>query len=228
MRKSDFEILHGFATSQGKVRAKNEDSFGFVKNSVYFVADGAGGLPGGEVASKFVCDLLPKYLKENKGKTLKEKVDYSIRKIHKEIRRYGVTHFGHLGLCSTVAILGFDKDKILIENVGDSIVYEVKRNEIEKVSKVQALLGYVLTHAVGVRIGKVFPNKYILRGAGKTFVLCTDGLIKMLSDEEIFSKVSARKLSSSKDCEMTAKDLVDEADKRGGVDNTTVGIVKII
>lgn len=225
MREGDFEIIHGFATTKGKVRAKNEDSYGMVENEAYFVADGAGGLPAGEIASSFISKFFPYYFGENKDLELKKRFEKSIKQTHNEIVKYSITHPWVLGLCSTVAMVGFDKNQVIVGNVGDSRVYSVKDSEIKQLSLDQAI-GNMLTHAVGVRIGKP-PSLILPQELNTLFLLCTDGLNKMLSDEEILSIVLSKKISSNKDCEEVTNNLAEEANKHGGIDNTTVGIVKI-
>ncbi|HEC31690.1 MAG TPA: serine/threonine-protein phosphatase, partial [Deltaproteobacteria bacterium] len=57
---------------------------------------------------------------------------------------------------------------------------------------------------------------------GDMFLLCSDGLTDMLSDEEIFQTVQAEK-KLDKLCDK----LVALANEKGGVDNITAVLVKI-
>jgi hypothetical protein len=59
-------------------------------------------------------------------------------------------------------------------------------------------------------------------GDGDRFLLCSDGLTGMVSDEEITSA-----LSSTRSLELIVRSLIDLANERGGVDNITAIMVEV-
>ena len=77
----------------------------------------------------------------------------------------------------------------------------------------------MLTKALGCN-AFVEPD-VMVRGFQKedTLVICSDGLTNMVSKEEIFNLVT-------KNFEIAPRELVDLANKNGGIDNITVITVK--
>jgi protein phosphatase len=76
-------------------------------------------------------------------------------------------------------------------------------------------LGMQQAVAVDVSVEDVLP--------GDLFVLCSDGLNGMVSDDRILEIV----LDAPSDVETVAKTLVSEANRNGGEDNITVVVVRI-
>ena len=71
--------------------------------------------------------------------------------------------------------------------------------------------------AVEVEVSEIFEIE-----AGDQFLLCSDGLCDMLTDEEI-----KRAWASASDIHAAGEQLINEAKERGGHDNITVGIVRV-
>lgn len=141
---------------------------------------------------------------------------------------------------STLEVLLIIKDNLYIAHVGDSRVYRIRNREITKLttdhSYVQKLVNdgkitkeqslhhpdkNMITKAIGTEVlvepellhEKLLADDYIL--------VCSDGLTNMLSDDEIKDIVL-----NTKEGENIAEELVDNANKRGGLDNTTVILIK--
>jgi serine/threonine protein phosphatase PrpC len=80
----------------------------------------------------------------------------------------------------------------------------------------------VITKAVGIHDN---PELEVVTGAfaeHDVFVLCSDGLTKHVSDDEI------RQLACTQDAQASSAALVDLAVERGGLDNVTVVVVRPI
>jgi len=66
-----------------------------------------------------------------------------------------------------------------------------------------------------LRVEDAFPGDY--------YLVCSDGLTKMLADDEIRDEVVAH----GKNLELTAKNLIAKANKAGGRDNVTVILIRV-
>ena len=78
------------ASSVGKVRKLNEDSFSFDssrgdKGSIFLVCDGMGGHKAGEIASQYASIKVVEYFYKSPQKDIPSKLNESIRKVNKEI-----------------------------------------------------------------------------------------------------------------------------------------------
>jgi protein phosphatase len=79
----------------------------------------------------------------------------------------------------------------------------------------------VLTRALGVRRHVEADFAELTPVVDDTFVLCSDGLTGHVQDEEI-----AEAVATEQDLERAAHSLIDEANARGGDDNTTVIVIR--
>ena len=80
----------------------------------------------------------------------------------------------------------------------------------------------MLTRALGVR-SQVEPDlAEITPQVGDVFAMCSDGLTTHLVDSEIAAAVG-----QEGDLQAICDDLVDQANQRGGTDNTTVVLVRV-
>ncbi len=127
-------------------------------------------------------------------------------------------------------------DLIIAANVGDSRIYLVRNGEIERLSKdhsivaeqvemgimtveeaKQSPLRHVLTRNLGSAIHLEAEVFEIEPSSNDRFVLCSDGLTDLVSDDEIQQMVVAED-----DPEVLCQNFIDKALTRGAHDNTTV------
>ncbi|MBW8853676.1 MAG: SpoIIE family protein phosphatase, partial [Bradyrhizobium sp.] len=80
----------------------------------------------------------------------------------------------------------------------------------------------VITRAVGV--GEDLELEFVTgpAGPGDVFVVCSDGLTKHLRDDEILQYAAGRSAQAA--CEV----MLDLALERGGLDNVTVIVVRLL
>jgi protein phosphatase len=79
----------------------------------------------------------------------------------------------------------------------------------------------VITRALGMRDNVVVDISRVDLQTGDRFILCSDGLSGMLTDDEIHDV--ARK---HEDLEKVVSELIDRANEAGGTDNITAMIVE--
>jgi serine/threonine protein phosphatase PrpC len=238
MDRSPYIFDAASATHPGKVRPRNEDAH-LVRGDVglWAVADGMGGHEAGDLASQLVIQALDEISSATSAAQLLEDTENRISQANRQIidvsRQRGGAVIG-----STVAILLISEDHYACLWAGDSRLYLINHGSVRQVSRdhteveemiasgamtaeeAQHLQQNVITRAIGVHD---VPELEIVTGTfedSAVFVLCSDGLTKHVSDEEILQNVSAG------DAQSACRALVELALTRGGFDNVTVVVVR--
>ena len=216
-------------TDVGMCRKINEDNY-YVKADGAFpyaiVADGMGGHKAGEIASMMVVDVIRNHL-EIKLHTEQDYVEA------------GETVSKIMGMGTTATLAMIFKDHLITAHVGDSRAYMITKNEIKQITKdhsyVQELvsLGKItkeeakrhpkrnfITRAMGAE-DTVKVDVNIRPYEGETVLLCSDGLVNYIDDDEIKDIV----LTDGNLQDLTEQ-LINTANSRGGKDNITVIILK--
>lgn len=229
----------------------NSLKYNYINNSSNFysfaVFDGMGGMNAGEKASGLAAELFDKYIQEmDEVKDIED----CIKKIQKftatanlDIYKYSKTSFDLKGMGTTFVGLCFVEDLAVVLNAGDSRCYLISSNDIEQLSEdhtraaelmrngfseedatrngashiLQRFLG--LDPEYGTMVSHVSREVYCKKG--DKFLLCSDGLYGMVSNNRIFEIVTNNTSSDA------ANLLVEEAKKAGGNDNITVIIVEV-
>ena len=232
-------------TDKGRVRATNQDvCFSDTGCNSFMVADGMGGVEGGEVAAALFLEtvraMIPAPLdldpEEGEGK---------IRQIFAAANQRILAHAAevpsHHGCGCTAELLVLSRDRILLGHVGDSRCYQLRHGRLALLTVDHSLvqeqvdLGLldpdqarrshyrnVLTRAVGIIPHLKVDIRSLSPAPGDCFLLCTDGLHTMLSDGEILSV-----LAFQAPLDFRAKMLVNLANDAGGKDNISVTLVTI-
>jgi protein phosphatase len=236
----------------GCKRMVNQDCFCIEDRlQLYIVADGMGGHRAGEVAARMVVDSVRNYfvaLDGDRSHPLPNKHDNSLSRdanhllnavvyANRQVYQASLERPEHRGMGSTVAALLFTANTFVAANVGDSSIYLIHADSIERIStphtvvaaqsgtesELKTLYGpdfqHMLTRGMGIT-SEVEPDfcesSYF---DGDRFVICSDGLSDKVSPTEILEIAS--KGTPSAIC----RTLVDLANERGGDDNITVVVL---
>jgi len=240
----------------GRKRKGNEDSlFLDDKSGLYIVADGMGGHRAGEIASKMVVDTIQEYMinkndASQNSETLRnypgslseesERLLTAITYANESVYRCSKEKKELSGMGSTVSAIYFTGNTFITANIGDSHIYLVHDSSIELLSVIHNVITeqtainperahrlgkrfkHMLTRAVGVEASvdadisesQFFKNDQI--------ILCSDGLSDKVSSEEILDVVLREPPGHA------CQTLINMANDRGGEDNVTVIVLKII
>ena len=219
-------------TDIGKARDINEDSFYITDNSfsdiqLYILADGMGGCKAGDIASKLAISTAKSYIENNIKDTPKEK-ESLIQLVGSSAEYANMVVYEKL----------IYNNRAFIAHIGDSRIYRIRNGLIRQLTQdhsyVQTLVKQgtitkdeaeihpkknILTKALGCN-AFVEPDM-LVRGFQKDdiLVMCSDGLSNMVSQDDIFNIVT-------KNFEIAPKELVDLANKNGGIDNITIITIK--
>lgn len=237
-------------TDIGKTRKQNQDSI-FIcddfENVKYFIiADGMGGVNGGEIASTTAISAVKSYIDEHiydielVEDQINDLIRGAISRANKEIYEIAEKDETYKGMGTTVILAITFGNRVYIGHIGDSRLYRIRKNIIRQLttdhSYVQALLkegtitkeqAYnhpqknILLKVVGCE--PYIEPDILVKGFLKDDVLlmCTDGLTNMLTNEEIFNIITNEK----NDLENICKHLIDAANENGGNDNISVILV---
>ncbi|HEY5673978.1 MAG TPA: PP2C family serine/threonine-protein phosphatase [Malonomonas sp.] len=222
----------------GRQRKRNEDCcYANPQTGLFIVADGMGGHPAGEVASKLAVETLREQLETavalNHPEQLPERLEQALLQTSRTIIRAGQANPQWLRMGTTVAIAVIFEGQAYIANIGDSRIYLLRNGDLSQCSfdhnpteptlfrgRIQNLSS-ILTQALGIEQPLEPYQQQINLRAGDRLLLCTDGLNNMLSDADI------RQLLQSTSPQQCCRRLVDQANNRGGLDNISVVVVDI-
>ena len=238
-------------TDVGLRRSNNEDSY-FAKKysdevSLYILADGLGGYEGGEIASRLLNIKMSRYFEEHLNDDLKDESIVSdilltaLDKINGEIYKMEKSSPKYNGMGTTIVLVAVIYNKVYYLSVGDSRLYYISndRNSIKQITEDDTYVNTLLkTNAIEQKDVENHPQKHVLTKAIGVFkdiktelhalnetsgylLLCTDGLTNMLDNEDILQVLQMKKF------ENTADEYIKKANENGGVDNTTVVVIKL-
>lgn len=220
-------ILFSFKTNIGKYRENNEDYFCNYKDEFFLVADGLGGHPGGEVASKLAVEAAIESYQTTKRLELKEKIKNCFEEANKAVYQKAM-ELGILGMGTTLVGAVIKDNKFMIGNVGDSRAYLLHDSLLTQITRDQEtdLEGWLL-QAMGLE-ETVRPDYYFGKlEKGDLLLLCTDGLTDILTDGQILAALKKTE-NNQKALVKKTKELINDALNAGGDDNITVCLVKIV
>ena len=220
-------------------------SFGVNSKSSKFlllaVADGMGGHAKGEEASKIALNaiartVIPELFNDTPFTELLEK---GIQNANQNILDYTAKYPESSGMGTTSVCAVVKGNEVHLANVGDSRAYVVSDDEIRVVTKdhsyVQALVDEgkitqaqarehpkknIITKAVGISPSVEADKSILTLGSDESLLLCCDGVIAHLPDEDIHKIING-----SPDPQSACQKIVDTANERGGSDNISLIIL---
>lgn len=227
-------------THVGMVRKVNQDSYAERSDiGVWVVADGMGGHEAGEVASATVTDHIKALTHQGYFAETVSAVEESIQAANRTLIEQAATYDSERVPGSTVVVLIIDGNQGALVWAGDSRIYRRRAENIELVTRdhshVQDLveqgviqedeaeshpMANVITRAVGISDPLELETKFIEIESEDQFLLCSDGLSRLVSEDEI------QTMMANKDSEEVAQSLLHTALVRGARDNVTLICVK--
>jgi protein phosphatase len=244
-------------TDVGRKRDHNEDYLGDLliksgrgfgpekldeKGHLFAVADGMGGHAAGEVASEMaVTTLFEAYYNSPSSGSVATDLARAVASSNLEVHNAGAAPGrNHMGTTLTLALL--KGNRALIANVGDSRTYLVRQGVPLRVthdhSLIQdhidmgtltpeqaehSLMRNVITRAIGyhAEVDADFFEEELQ--PGDVLLLCSDGLHGQVHEPEMGAIVA-----SAPNLKEAAQQLINLANERGGPDNVSVLLVKVL
>ena len=247
-------------THRGLVRSENEDCFGIfeIGNAAYLyvVCDGIGGSAGGREASSLTLSAFSEFIHTQLSHiTQKGWSSLSLAQIKrimraaatdasKRVHALSLTDEALTGMGSTLVAALITPNRIYVINVGDSRLYTVSEQGIEKITRDHSYIQYLLD------VGRISPDQvknmkiqnFITQAIGAYdhadgdfcaldlasfelptyLLLCSDGLYSTVSESKIQDILMKNQNISEK-----ASALIDAALFGGGQDNITALVAEV-
>lgn len=234
------------ATDVGKKRTANEDYYSQAdtpNGRVAVLCDGMGGNVGGATASHIAVDTILNYLSDVYNNDPKEAINAAFNAANNAILKHTMAHPELTGMGTTCVLLLVRNGKAYIAHVGDSRIYFVRSRTIRQLTKDQSYVQTLvdagtitqeeaehhprrneITNALGMQGMQpaTIREEPISPETGDVFLLCSDGLSKMVDDEHIARVASNLDMPA----QQRAEKLVDKANENGGIDNVTCVLVE--
>ena len=234
-------------TETGHVRQSNQDVFAAINScNFWIVADGMGGHPAGDLAAHTAVDVATEKVKElaptmtqtteKAGEQLRNVLTAANKAIHEMVRAKPSLK----GMGTTVVAMMITPSPMAVAHIahlGDSRAYRFHKGILSQLTRDHTLVAKLLERGlIDEATAKAYPDRHILaKGLGMgldmepdlasvplmdddLLILCSDGLTKMLDDNDIASLLTRAKGNPRRGCH----DLVELALSRGGEDNVTV------
>lgn len=228
-------------TDVGKVRQINEDSFlDLPQTGLWIVADGMGGHSRGDLASRTIVETLRPMQYPKRLSQFAHIVQRALIEVNHSLVEIANDQSIPTTIGSTVVALLMAEGQCACVWAGDSRIYRYRNGILQQLtvdhSEVEMLvqqgqltpeqaashpLANVLTRAVGAHDHLILDTKVEGLRHGDRYLLCSDGLNKEVSDEEISQVL---RFGNSKDA---CRTLVEMTLARGSRDNVTVVVVDV-
>jgi len=239
------KLVVGSATDVGLVRSNNQDQL-LVSPGLYAVADGMGGHAAGEVASSTAVSALAAAFEATDHHTAAS-LESAAKAANRAVWEQARTNRSMFGMGTTLVALAVVERQdgtngLTAAHIGDSRLYAYRDGTLKQVtvdhSLVQELVDdgqiseaqaavhpqrHVLTRALGVEPNIEVDVIDLAPRHGDRYLLCSDGLPREVSDDQI-----AAVLSRFSNPVEAAKELVAVANLRGGNDNITVVVIDVL
>ena len=218
--------------------------------TVMLVADGVGGTTGGREASQLAVESITKYVSSSlrcyhaAGSSQEEEFVDALREAaleaHEAVRTESALRPEAHRMATTLTLFIAVWPWAYVVQVGDSRCYHYHHGELRQLTRDQTIaqdlvdqgvlaperlakspFSHVLASAIGAEAALPEVSRVKMSDGTGCFLLCSDGLTKHVSDEEI--AVELKELKSS---ELSCRRLLDLALERGGSDNITVLIAR--
>jgi serine/threonine protein phosphatase PrpC len=225
-------------------RPLNEDSFlADGERRIFAVADGVGGAEAGEVASQTAIEVLDEAFRHHdEGADIEDLMELAIQRANSSIHQMAQEHQKFSMMATTIVALHLNGTTATIGHVGDSRLYRltpdgqlIRETEDHSIVEEEVRAGRmtpeqaanhpsknVISRALGAEEGVEVDMKTLEVEEGTEFLLCTDGITRHVSDNEL-----RQLLVLNDDLETICGELKQRCYERGAEDNLTVVIVRV-
>lgn len=224
-------------------RPVNQDRFlAIPEKGLFAVFDGVGGQRAGEVVSQTAAETIEEaFSHQPAGGASVDVIRRAIDFANRDIFEMAENDPALKTMATTIALIHLEGSRVIVAHVGDSRVYrleegrfhretvdhtdlndEIRAGRASRDQESELAGRNIINRALGVESGVEVEIKSIDAREGTRFLLCSDGIYRHLSDEEI-----ARVLAEHKDPQKAADELKRIVHQRGAEDNLTAVIVQM-
>ncbi len=227
-------------TDVGRTRSVNQDRVAARRlgdgSVLLVVADGVGGMAGGETASAMAVDALLYFLGEGAGDDPPAAIARAVAEANLRVQQHGRDTPEVAGLATTVVVAVVVESGAWLMSLGDSRAYRCTPSDIELITEDDSWIAdqlktgamteeeaarspyqNAITRGVGVEEAVGAEDVQLVGLApGDLLLLCSDGLYRHVSNDEMLATVKSAGLEDA------AHQLVKMANDGGGSDNISV------
>lgn len=237
-------------TDVGLVRKDNQDAYAIRErtpsgHTVCVVCDGMGGTAGGQQASRIAVETYVREMEkvltpEMTPQQLREASSYAVSIANRAVRAAAQASEEYRSMGTTLVSAVSYGDGAVISNVGDSRAYHLTADAIVRVTRDHSLVESMVERGdITAEEARRHPNRNLITRAlgpdaqikcdgyicpmakGEVLLLCTDGLVDTVTDEEMLAAVNGAETDG--DC-LTR--LLEISKSRGAKDNVTVVLMR--
>ena len=237
-------------TDVGLVRKENQDAFGIREatatgHTICVVCDGMGGAVGGSLASSvavesFLQEMEAVLRPDMSPEQLREVSSYAVSLANRKLRQIAEEKPEYEGMGTTLVSAVTYDGGLVVCNVGDSRAYHITKDGITRVTRDHSWVENMIergdlteeearhhpnrnliTRALGPE-GEAKGDSYICSIApGDYFLLCSDGLVNTVTDQEMLFEVI-----HGADPDSCLDRLMEIAKNQGAPDNVTAVLMR--
>jgi PPM family protein phosphatase len=223
----------GAVTDPGRTRRHNEDAY-VIEPPLFAIADGMGGAQAGEVASRLATAALKEAGANGHGE---QRIADLIQEANRRVYDRSSIDPNTSGMGTTITVALVEDDQVAFGHVGDSRAYLIRDAHMEQLTEDHSLVNELLkTGKLSREEAETHPQRSVITRAlgtdpdvdvdtfsvhaeiGDLFLLCSDGLTDMVSEDSILDVVERNR----GDIDAALRALVKAANRGGGQDNITV------
>ena len=239
-------------TDVGCQRENNEDSYAYWESEddrefeglgrLVIVADGMGGVEGGQFASRIAVDSVQKSYTSSPDGDPQQRLLAAFKFAHEQVQEKARQNPALRGMGTTLTAFALVGHRLFYAHVGDSRLYLLRAGRLQALTRDHSLVArlvengvvsardaeshpqkHVLTAAVGVsdEIQPDYPAQPLNIQASDVLMACSDGLWGQLSEEEMTEALASKAPAEA------CRALVEVAKDHGGPDNITLQIVRV-
>ena len=241
-----FQVQSASLTDRGlnERRPLNEDALLHDRErSIFAVADGVGGAEAGEVASQTAIEVLDEAFRHQvDGADVEDLMELAIQRANASIHQMAQEHAKFSMMATTIVALHLKDNIATFGHVGDSRLYRLtpdgqlhRETEDHSIVEEEVRAGRmtpeqaanhpsknVISRALGAEQGVEVDMKTMEVEEGTEFLLCTDGITRHVSDNEL-----RQLMVISNSLDELCNELKQRCYERGAEDNLTVVAVRV-
>jgi serine/threonine protein phosphatase PrpC len=241
-----FQVQSSALTDRGlnERRPLNEDAFLHdPQRSIFAVADGVGGAEAGEVASQTAIEVLDEAFRhQTDGADVEDLMELAIQRANASIHQMAQEHAKFSMMATTIVALHLKGNVATFGHVGDSRLYRLtpdgklhRETEDHSIVEEEVRAGRmtpeqaanhpsknVISRALGAEQGVEVDMKTMEVEDGTEFLLCTDGITRHISDNEL-----RQLMVVSNNLDEVCRELKQRCYDRGAEDNLTAVVVRV-
>ncbi|GLY67602.1 PP2C family protein-serine/threonine phosphatase [Amycolatopsis taiwanensis] len=232
-------LRYAARSDRGLVRSSNQDSV-YAGPRLLALADGMGGHAAGEVASKVVIASLAPLDDDEPGDDLLYQLREAVSGGNAAISELVANDPDLDGMGTTLTAMLFSGSRMGLVHVGDSRAYLFRNGQFGQITRDDSFVNELLeqgritadqaaTHPqrsllLKALTGHEVEPTFVVREAraGDRYLLCSDGLSGMVSDETLAEAIQIP------DPQQCADRMIELALKGGGTDNVTVIVADVV